>query len=287
MVDRFFDRFDEDEDEPNFDRCRIIQHDSLVCEECGNVCDSNGGEIICMTCGSISESHYDEYVSSVSKRHEGFTHEQRKMLAKKLTWLNNTAGDRGVRPFTDEILNTAADYFAKLRENTEETRSQKMRERIGACLYYAAHKYGCGRPRKEIAKFCMIPKNINESINLISMMEKSGIDIVGARDADTRVSQANTICMRCEIRDKDKRDKICETMIYILHVAEEEHLIAISAMYDSKVTAATYISMRLHGEDISLDQVSKASDIRCDTLLKIVNEVKKHINLFSFDDIGS
>ncbi len=259
--------------------------------ECGGIYFSNGNHMECDDCGNVSDMPYQECVSNLAKKVEGFTHEQRKSLTKRLTLLNKNAKERGIRPFAEAVINTAVDYFARLRETTEETRSQKMGARIAACLYRAAQYHECARPRKEIARFCKINGKLSSALNLISLQEAKGFTItgMGEKKQDSRRLLANTVFVRCGVTDDKSKKMLGDTLMYILKVSEEDHLISVSSMHDSKVTAASYIAMRLHGvpPNLDLDTVCSACNIHEDTLLKFINEVKKNIHLFDFGYIES
>ncbi len=268
----------------DFSKFRIAEDFSFRCP-CGETYVLNDGNMECSGCGNITENHYSEQVTKMTKKSEGFTHDQKKSLLRKLDRLNKEAKLRDIRPFSEEVLQTTVEYFARLREATQETRSQKLGSRIAACLYFAARDLECGRQRKEISRFCKISSKISAGIDLINMLELQGYKITAGNILDPRRSFANTIFIRCDIRNKKDREKLCDVVCYILRVTEEEHLISVSSMHDSKVAAASYIAMRLCRipENMDLDVVSKICKVHADTLLKFINEVKRNIHLFSFD----
>lgn len=268
-----------------------------ICECGGEFIDSSEG-FRCNLCDTMAPYSVDEYISMVQKKREGLGQQQRRLLHNRLKVLNYMAKARGIEQLSESIIETALDYFANLREVTEETRRQKMMSRIGGCIYYACIKHGSAKTPNDIRRFCKLNCNINKAIELITTMEKSGKKIIDLSQLDdTRSSHVNGLISKLrnikpdvkELCNEEVITRIINIAIYIFDTAEE-NLIRISCKYDTKVAACTYIGIRmvippssqkqLSKYLITLDDVGQASNIHANTISHYVDEIKLNISMF-------
>ncbi len=252
---------------------------------CGGKYITDDGLLQCIECGDTPDIKLDEYMMNMEKPDEGFTVEQRKIILRKLTIYNKNAEMNKTRAFPDNVLEAAVENFAKLRECTKETRSDKMIARLGACLYNACIHYNLMRSRKEIKRFLCLSKSITSSVDMIKIKENIGVlKTYADENIDVRISFANNLCIRADVTDINTRNIICNEVVRILNICNE-NVISVSAMHESKVAACTYISMKLCDIDISVDDMSSYTSIHSDTLLKIIDDIRANNKLFNFKKI--
>ena len=174
--------------------------------------------------------------------------------------------------------------FGNVRDVTAETRSNKMRSRIAACLYDVCTRSGLTRKKSERKIFCGINKHLTTAIDLLQVKENQGLYKRCAKGTDTRFSYANNICIKLGITSISLRSSIAKTVCEIVDKAQS-NLISVSTMYDSKITGATYISLRLHGYDITVKKIGELCKIHHETLQRYIEALREYHNIIGFKEM--
>lgn len=251
---------------------------SEICDECGVRLEVMNNEYSCPDCGKILSISVAESQDRTIKP-PVHTIDFKKTISDKLHALNASAENKNITPFPQCIIDTTLHIYYMLRECIKEVRTQQTNQRLAACLYYASIQHNILRNKKEICMFFGARKNFGGAIELIELLIAEGKMVMTPTVNNPRTAFVNYLCIMSGIEDTSLRRQIINTSIQLCNTSIDK-FIPISAVYESRITATSYIAMRLYHIKVELDVVCKLAKIHKDTIQKVVNAIKKEYREF-------
>lgn len=273
-----------DEGEFICDTCGVVSSESNKQKDgfcdCGGKLIVENFELVCEICSIVSKATLDDHVAHVQKSLDyNYTAEQYKNTLKSFLAMN--ASENPSICFSREILEDAVNFFFTIRGHINETRSLQLRAIYVMCIQRICTLNGQTQDIRTLKRYCKVAgANITPATILFQKLEQDGI--IPKLDIDERASRVSSICNICGITDVVLISKVCGLAVYIFNILTVD--IKMNNTPNSKIIAATYVSLRLHKSNICISEICKKNKIHEDTVSGVVSVIKYNNQKFKFDE---